>query len=160
MSAVADLKTKFPADVEETLDMRGDATVYVKREMLTGFMKKMRDDEAFKFDILMDLFAVDYLHWEEKADRFEVVYSLYSTVLHHRLFVKVRLSEKDASLDSVTPLWPAANWFERETWDMFGIRFKGHPDLKRLLMYEGFEGHALRKDYPYNKRQPLLGPMN
>ena len=68
--------------------------------------------------------------------------------------------EKDTVVDSVTPIWPAANWYEREVWDMFGVSFGGHPNLKRILMYEEFKGHALRKDYPYNKRQPLIGPMN
>lgn len=74
--------------------------------------------------------------------------------------VKVRIDGKDAVVPSATKLWAVANWFEREVWDMFGIRFDGHPDLKRILMYEEFAGHPLRKDYPYNKRQPLIGPKN
>ena len=112
------------------------------------------------FDVLMDLFGVDFLHWEEKALRFEVVYNFYSTEKKERIFLKVGVPEKDPVVDSVTALWPAANWYEREVWDMFGIQFKGHPNLKRILMYEEFQGHPLRKDYPYNKRQPLIGPMN
>ncbi len=134
-----------------------DTPVYIKREEILSFLKSKKDEG---FDVLMDLFVIDYLHWEEKADRFEVVYNLFSTVKRQRLFVKVSVPERDAMLDSVASVWPAANWFEREAWDMFGVSFKGHPDLRRILMYDSFEGHALRKDYAYNKRQPLIGPMN
>lgn len=92
--------------------------------------------------------------------RFEVVYHFFSLSLKHRLRVKVPIEEPEGELDSLTPLWASANWFEREVWDMFGIRFPGHPGLKRILMYEEFQGHPLRKDYPVNKRQPLIGPVN
>lgn len=102
--------------------------------------------------------------WERGAShdeyRFEVVYHFYSTTHNHRLRIKVPLAASDPSVDSVTGLWAAANWFEREVWDMFGIVFNGHPNLKRILMWEGFKGHALRKDYPVNRRQPLIGPLN
>jgi NADH-quinone oxidoreductase subunit C len=92
--------------------------------------------------------------------RFEVVYHLYSHTHTRRLRVKVPVGAADAVVDSVTGLWKAADWFEREVWDMFGIRFEGHPTLKRILMYEPFDGHPLRKDYPVRKRQPLIGPVN
>ena len=92
--------------------------------------------------------------------RFAVVYHFFSKTRKHRLRLVVPVEEADAEVDSVTSLWSGANWLEREVWDMFGIRFKGHPDLKRILMYEEFEGHPLRKDYPVNKRQPLIGPVN
>ena len=92
--------------------------------------------------------------------RFTVVYHFYSMSHKHRLRLVVPLEEKNAEVDSLTSLWAGANWLEREVWDMFGIRFRGHPDLKRILMYEEFEGHPLRKDYPVNKRQPLIGPVN
>ena len=134
-----------------------DTTVCIKPEGALSFFKSKKDEG---FDVLMDLFAVDYLHWEEKSERFEVVYNLYSTSKRQRLFVKIGVTEKDPAVDSVSSIWPAANWFEREAWDMFGVSFKGHPDLRRILMYDGFEGHALRKDYAYNKRQPLIGPLN
>ena len=97
---------------------------------------------------------------EEETYRFEVVYHFYSLPHNHRLRLKVPLTASDPVVDSVTGVWQAANWFEREVWDMFGIRFQGHPNLKRILMYEPFDGHPLRKDYPVNKRQPLLGPVN
>ena len=92
--------------------------------------------------------------------RFEVVYHFFSLEWRHRIRLKVPVEESDPEIDSLTSLWQTANWFEREVWDMFGIRFKGHPSLKRILMYEGFDGYPLRKDYPVNKRQPLIGPVN
>ncbi len=91
--------------------------------------------------------------------RFDVVYHFYSTRQNLRLRVKVPVPSADPVVDSVTGLWASANWFEREVWDMFGITFAGHPNLRRLLMYEEFVGHPLRKDYPVNKRQPLIGPV-
>jgi NADH-quinone oxidoreductase subunit C len=131
--------------------------IVVPREELFKTAEQLKADG---FDMLIELFGVDFLHWEEKALRFEVVYNLYSTAKRERVFLKVGVGEKDPSVRSVTPLWPAADWYEREVWDMFGIRFDGHPNLKRILMYEEFQGHPLRKDYPYNKRQPLIGPLN
>ena len=101
--------------------------------------------------------------WARGVDdqyRFEVVYNVYSLQHKARLRLKVPLAEADAVVDSVTSVWPAANWYEREVWDMFGIQFTGHPNLKRILMYEPFQGHPLRKDFPVNKRQPLVGPVN
>lgn len=94
------------------------------------------------------------------AYRFDVVYHMYSVVHNHRLRVKVPLAAADPVVESLTDLWASANWFEREAWDMFGVVFRGHPNLTRLLMYEEFHGHPLRKDYPANKRQPLIGPLN
>jgi NADH-quinone oxidoreductase subunit C len=95
--------------------------------------------------------------------RFVVVYHLFSLPLKHRLRVEVPLEdeeETDPEVDSLSSLWAGADWLEREVWDMFGIRFRGHPNLKRILMYDEFVGHPLRKDYPVNKRQPLIGPVN
>ena len=97
---------------------------------------------------------------DREAFRFDVVYHVYSSRHNHRLRVKVPLTESDPMVDSLSGLWRGANWFEREVWDMFGVRFAGHPNLKRLLMYEEFVGHPLRKDYPVHKRQPLIGPIN
>ncbi len=94
------------------------------------------------------------------SSRFVVVYHLYSLPLKHRLRLEVPVDEDDAEVDSLSSLWAGADWLEREVWDMFGIRFRGHQNLKRILMYEGFVGHPLRKDYPVNKRQPLIGPVN
>ena len=154
------VKQKFSNEVVSMMDQQGDPLVYIKREAVSKVLKALKEDAGLSFDVLMDLFAVDYLHWEEKADRFEIIYNLFSSTKLHRLFVKVAVPEREPSLDSVASVWPAADWFEREVWDMFGVSFKGHPNLKRILMYEEFKGHALRKDYLYNKRQPLIGPMN
>jgi NADH-quinone oxidoreductase subunit C len=93
-------------------------------------------------------------------ERFVVVYHFFSLPLKHRLRLEVPVDEADPEIDSLTSLWGGADWLEREVWDMFGIRFRGHQNLKRILMYEGFVGHPLRKDYPVNKRQPLIGPVN
>ena len=106
----------------------------------------------------MDITAVDYL--SKKTERFEVVYHFYSQKHNDRLRVKIPVSMNDCIAETVTPLWKTANWYEREIWDMYGIKFRNHPDLKRILMYEEFKGHPLRKDYPVNKRQPLIGPLN
>ena len=92
--------------------------------------------------------------------RFEVVYHFFSLSTQQRIRLKVPVEEASPAVDSLTSLWATADWFEREVWDMFGIRFRNHPNLKRILMYEPFEGHPLRKDYPVNKRQPLIGPVN
>ena len=89
-----------------------------------------------------------------------VVYPFYPAQRKQRSRLVVPVEEADAELDSLTSLWAGADWLEREVWDMFGIRFRGHPNLKRILMYEEFEGHPLRKDYPVNRRQPLIGPVN
>ena len=106
--------------------------------------------------MLTDLTAVDYLG---ETPRFEVVYHFYSTIQNRRVRIKARVSEEAAELASVCDLFASANWMEREVFDLYGIRFTGHPDLRRILLYEEFEGHPLRKDYPKEKRQPLVGPI-
>ncbi len=153
------LKEKFPEAVLEIHNQHGDETAVVKREALLDVLRFVRENEGFDLNILMDLCGVDGLKMKW-SPRFEVVYHLYSMARNHRLRIKVRVDLKDAVVPSVTSLWPVADWFEREVWDMFGIRFEGHPNLRRILMYEEFQGHPLRKDYPYNKRQPLIGPKN
>jgi len=160
LSIVADLRERFGAAVVESHDQHGDETIVVRRESLVEILRRCREAPALAFDMLTDLTAVDYLTFPGREDgpRFEVVYHLYSLGLNHRLRVKVRVEEDDALVPTAVPLWPIANWLEREVWDMFGIRFEGHPDLKRLLLYEEFVGHPLRKDYPINRRQPLIGP--
>ena len=132
----------------------------VRRESLVDVLRQCRDVPGLAFDMLTDLTAVDYQTFPGREDgpRFEVVYHLYSLAENHRLRVKVRVEEDDAVVPTAVPIWPIANWLEREVWDMFGIRFDGHPDLRRLLLYEEFVGHPLRKDYPINRRQPLIGP--
>ncbi len=134
---------------------RGDATAIVPREKLIEVCRVLRDDPELHFDMLVDVTAVDYLG---RAPRFEVVYHLYSLTRNHRIRIKVALEEHDPRLPSLVPLWAGADWLERETWDLYGIVFEGHPDLRRIYLYEEFHGHPLRKDYPKEKRQPLIGP--
>ena len=154
------LRDRFGAAIVETHEFRGDTTAVVDRTALVDALRFCRDEPALGFDMLTDLTAADYLTFPGREDgpRFEVVYQLYSLAHNHRLRLKVRVDEDDAVVPTAVPLWPIANWLEREVWDMFGVRFAGHPDPRRLLMYEQFVGHALRKDYPINRRQPLIGP--
>jgi NADH-quinone oxidoreductase subunit C len=159
---LARLRERFGAAVLDTHDHRGDHTLVVDRAVVADVLRFCRDDGALRFDMLMDLTAADYLRYPGREDgpRFEVVYHLYSVAENHRLRVKVGVEEDEPVVPSAVALWASANWFEREVWDMFGIRFDGHPDLRRLLLYEEFVGHPLRKDYPMNRRQPLIGPRN
>ena len=155
---IDNVKSKFSDLVIDSHSFRGDQTVTIKNEFTLEFFQYLRDDPELSFDFLMDLTAVDYLN--KKSQRFEVVYHLYSVKYNTRFRVKIPVDEKDCSVVSITPLWRTVNWYEREVWDMYGIKFKDHPNLSRILMYEGFKGHPLRKDYPINKRQPLIGPLN
>jgi NADH-quinone oxidoreductase subunit C len=134
---------------------RGDETALVAPHRLVEACQFLRDDRALSLRVLMDLTAVD---WPQRELRFDVVYHLYSPSLRHRIRLKVQLADVEdgaPEIDSVTSLWASANWYEREAWDLYGIRFRGHPDLRRVLLYQEFEGHPLRKDYPKEQRQPL-----
>jgi NADH-quinone oxidoreductase subunit C len=145
---------KFGAMILESHALHGDETVVVRREGLLEIVRFLKEDPKLDFDFLADLTAVDYLG--KKEPRFEAVYHLLSLQSHRRIRVKVPVPEDQPEVDSLTPLWKGANWLEREVWDMFGIRFRGHPDLRRILLYEEFRGYPLRKDYPVNQRQPLV----
>ena len=155
-----EVRARFGAAVLETHDHRGDHTVVVDRRSVRDVLAFC--SSALAFDVLMDLTAVDYSKYPGREDgpRFDVVYHLYSIAHNRRLRVKVHVDEDDPVVPSAVSLWPIADWFEREVWDMFGIRFDGHPNLKRLLLYEEFVGHPLRKDYPITRRQPLIGPAH
>ncbi len=148
------LKEKFPEEIKEISALLGDETVIIEREFLQDLCVYLMKT-PHSFTMLLDLTCVDYIRDEM---RFEMVYHLFSLASNDRLRIKIRLSEKDLRIDSLTPLWKNANWLEREVYDMFGVHFEGHPYLVRLFMYDGFEGHPLRKDYPLRKRQPII-PM-
>ena len=124
---------------------REEMTIYVDRPSLREACVLLRDDPACAFNFLSDVTCVD---WYPSEPRFEVVYQLFSIPKKERVRLKVRLSGDAPAVESVTSVWPAANYFEREVFDLFGIRFTGHPYLRRLLMPEDWEGHPLRKDYP------------
>jgi NADH-quinone oxidoreductase subunit C len=181
---------RFPDAVSASHAFRGDETVVLRPEFLLEIARFLKEDTALQMNLLVDLTAVDYSAFGKSPApaffassgiavkpsplipdedpwpgppakaRFAVVYHFYSTDHKHRLRLVIPVEESEAELDSLTPLWSAADWLEREVWDMYGIRFSGHPNLKRILMYEEFEGHPLRKDYPVDKRQPLIGPVN
>lgn len=147
------LQESHPAAVLDTGSYVGDEMALVDRERLIEVLTFLRDDPRLDFAMLIDLTVVD---WLGQAPRFEVVYHLYSLRHKHRLRVKIGVPEDDCWAPTATGLWHAAAWSEREAWDLYGVRFKGHPDLRRILMYEEFVGHPLRKDYPQNGRQPLI----
>ena len=181
---------RFPDAVSASHAYRGDQTVVVRPEFLLEIARFLKEDPALQMNLLVDVTAVDYSAFGKgpapaffassgvavkpssqiqdedpwpgppEKTRFTVVYHFYSIQHKHRLRLVIPIEETEAALDSLTTLWAAADWLEREVWDMYGIRFNGHPNLKRILMYEEFEGYPLRKDYPVNKRQPLIGPVN
>lgn len=150
------LQDKFGGKILETHSEHGDDTAVVDPKAWKEVALALRDDPSLDFDMLIDLCGVDY---PNRTPRFEVVVHLYSIGRRHRVRLKTRVGNEegeDAVVDSLIGVWRAADWLEREAWDLMGIRFEGHPDLRRILMYEGFEGHPLRKDYPAQKTQPLI----
>jgi NADH-quinone oxidoreductase subunit C len=156
-AVVEKLKEQFSQAIVGTHDFRGDDTALIAPAALKEICRFLRDDRELRFDMLTDATAVDYLlePGRSAAARFEVVYHFYSTTQRRRVRLKVRLADGE-EVDSLCELWPVANWLEREIWDMYGIRFRGHPELRRILLYEEFVGHPLRKDYPKERRQPLV----
>jgi NADH-quinone oxidoreductase subunit C len=139
------LRARFGTAVGEPVTFRGETTLAVHREAIVPLCEFLRDEEALAFDFLADLCGVDR---HPAVPRFEVVYHLYSVRRGHRLRIKVPLGEEDPVIDSVTCVWETADWHERECFDLFGIRFRNHPDLRRILLPDDFEGHPLRKDFP------------
>jgi NADH-quinone oxidoreductase subunit C len=133
-----------------TSEFRGDTRVIVSRDALLEAMRTLKNGRGF--DLLVDITCVDYLHYRHAADRFGLVYLLASTATNERLTVRVFLNEPDLDVPSLVPLWAGADWMEREVYDMFGIRFDGHPDLRRILMPDEFTAFPLRKDYPLQGR--------
>ena len=161
------VKALLGTDVLDSHAYRGDATVLVPLERARDCLRRLQLDPALLFNVLIDLTAVDYLGREP---RFELVYHLASidavprddapSAIRWRLRVKTAVPENPCEADSICALWEAADWLEREVFDLYGIRFREHPDLRRILLYDEFKGHPLRKDYPKERRQPLVGPRN
>jgi NADH-quinone oxidoreductase subunit C len=173
------LKEKFGAAVTGTLSHRGDEVVTVARESLVEVLQFLRDDAEQDYKLLSQIAAVDMLtfatektgggsigsgevpaytrsHQGPREPRFYLSYNLYSVTKKHRLRVRVEVRSDDAKVPTITSLYLTADWWERYCWDMMGIEFTGHPNLQRLLMYPEFVGHPLRKDYPIQRRQPLV----
>jgi NADH-quinone oxidoreductase subunit C len=131
-------------------EFRGELRIEVSADGLYDFLVALKRD--FGFDYLVDITCVDYLQYRGAERRFGMVYVVANPETNDRLLIRAYLDEPHLSLKSVVDLWEGANWMEREVWDMFGVRFEGHPDLRRILMPEAFEAHPLRKDYPLQGR--------
>jgi NADH-quinone oxidoreductase subunit C len=134
-----------PNAISEVIEFRGETTIVVPRNVLRDLAERCRADKDLQFNLLSDATCVDRYPLEP---RFEVNYHLVSIPRRDRLRLQVRLTSDDPVVDSLVPVWPGANWLEREIFDLFGIRFEGHPDLRRILMPDDWEGYPLRKDYP------------
>jgi len=131
-------------------EFRGDTRIVVSPAMLQRVMSMLKSER--RFDLLVDVTCVDYLNYRDATDRFGLVYLLANTATSERVTIRTFLNEPDLTIPSMVPLWPGANWMEREVWDMYGINFDGHPDLRRILMPEEFAAFPLRKDYPMQGR--------
>jgi NADH-quinone oxidoreductase subunit C len=154
--ALDKLKERFGTAILETHSNYGDDTALVDATQWKAIGKFLREDPALDFDLPVDLCGVDF---PNRLPRMEVVLHLYSIARHHRVRVKTRVGDEDmdgAELDSLVSIWPGLNWLEREVFDMSGVRFRGHPDLRRILMYPEFEGHPLQRTYPADRTQPLV----
>lgn len=155
--AVVKLKERFADALIDAKEFRGEVTVTVKKENILEVLKCLRDDLRYNF--LVDVTAVDYLGQDP---RFMVVYQLTSIPNKDKIRVKAPVSEADCTIDSASGLWNSANWLEREAYDLMGVVFKGHPNLKRILMTDEWVGHPLRKDYPLQgpDREPYKGRLS
>jgi NADH-quinone oxidoreductase subunit C len=148
------LVERFPDAVYDAyVGVGGDDCAFVKKDRIVDVCRFLKGDAAMLFDMAPYITAVDYLGQEP---RFEVVYNLLSLKTNRRIRLRVKVPEQDAVVPSVTSIWRGADWFERYCFDMYGIRFTDHPDMRRLFMYDEFVGHPLRKDYPLKGRQPLV----
>jgi len=143
------IQAQFPEHLIDAREAFGELTLQLRREGIAEVCRFLRDDPDLAFDHITDICSVDY---PEDEERFEVVYHFYSIRKRHRIRVKARLPEEDCTIDSLTGLWRGANFLEREVYDMMGIRFNHHPDLRRILLTDDFDGYPLRKDFPTEGR--------
>ena len=149
---ITSLQQSHADAVLEVIQAFGEITIIVPRERIVALCDYLKRTPNFEFNLLADICGVD--RGPEEDPRFEVNYHLFSTTKFHRLRLKVVLSEEDLHVPTVTEIWRTANWHERETFDMFGILFDGHPDLRRILLPDDWQGHALRKDFPLRGYEP------
>jgi NADH-quinone oxidoreductase subunit C len=154
ISQLQQIQEKLGARVLSANAPQGDDVIALDRAGLRESFRLLKEDGELSFNFLSDITAVDY--WKKQEPRFEVVYQLVSLKRRRRLRVRVGVPEDDPMVESLTPLWSGANFLEREVWDLYGIRFSDHPDLRRILLYDEFSGHPLRKDYPVNLCQPRV----
>jgi len=148
------IKKEFPDSIKDHHTHRGDETIIINSDSLEQVCSFLKYDSRCSFEMMIDLTAVDRLEMG-LTPRFEMVYHFKSLTHATRLRLKTVLPDDDCRISSIHHLWKAVDWYERECFDMFGIHFEGHPDLRRILMYDGFDGHPLRKDYPIDKQQPI-----
>jgi NADH-quinone oxidoreductase subunit C len=139
------LKNAFGVNIENVITDRNELTFVVSKKVITDICLFLKNDEDLKFDYLVDVCGLDRY---QKTYRFEVVYNIWSEKLKYRIRLRTRIDEKDLCIDSISGIWQSANWCERETYDMFGIIFNNHPDLRRIYMPDEFEYYPLRKDFP------------
>lgn len=149
------LKERFPEDIKDIYEAFDLYTVVVDKDKIAEVCHFLRDDPKLRFNYLSDVCGVDYF---PKDPRFEVVYHLYSIPFKYRIRLKCRINEGER-VPTVVGIWKTANWHERETYDMYGIVFEGHPDLRRIYLSEEFEGHPLRKDYPLKGYKDKYNPF-
>lgn len=149
---VTALQREHPEWISEIVEARSEVTAIVPRERILAVCKYLKSAPDAKFDFLADICGAD--RGVEEEPRFEVNYHLFSTTIHHRLRLKILLNENDPRVPTVTAVWRTANWHERETFDLFGVVFDGHPDLRRILLPDDWQGHALRKDFPLRGYEP------
>ncbi len=149
---VTALQREHPDWITEIVETHGEVTAIVPRQHLEAVCSHLKLAPEARFDFLADVCGVDL--GVEEGPRFEVNYHLFSTTLHHRLRLKVLLNEEDTHVPTVTGIWRTANWHERETFDLFGVIFNGHPDLRRILLPDDWQGYALRKDFPLRGYEP------
>jgi len=147
---VESLRSKNADWITEVIEAHGEVSVVVPRESILYACRFMKEEQ--RFDLLADLCGAD--RGPEEDPRFVVNYHLFSTIHHDRIRLKVRVAEDDPHVETVTGICKTANWHERETYDLLGIIFEGHPDLRRILLPSDFDGHALRKDYPLRGYEP------
>jgi NADH-quinone oxidoreductase subunit C len=153
------LQRQFPSAIATVHSQAGDDTAVVTREAIADVSRFLKESPELAFTMPLDVTAVDYSHYPEPRPcptRFEVVYHVRSLKLRTHLRLKVRVAAEDPTVPSLTSVWRGVEWAERETYDMFGIQFTNHPDLRRILLYPEFLGHPLRKDYPVRGYQPLM----
>ena len=149
---MAALQREHAEWINEIIDAYGEVTVIVSRDNIAAACTFLKTSPDARLDFLADICGVD--RGPEEEPRFEVNYHLFSTTKFHRLRLKVLLNEEDLHVPTVTTVWRTANWHERETYDLFGVIFDGHPDLRRILLPEDWQGHALRKDFPLRGYEP------
>ena len=148
------INERLSGDIVSAVIDRNDVFVETSSDKISALLKKLKEETAFSFDLLVDITAIDWM--DKRPVRFEVVYHLLSIKNLYRVRIKVPVSELACEIASAVPLWAGANFLEREVWDMYGIKFTGHPDLRRILLYEEFVGYPLRKDYPVQGKQPRI----